>query len=112
MVTKTYHRHSETRRRACVTDSGYNVMLGSRATTPLGSFTSFSEELADRSTSRASKNSDSDSEMDALLSLDTWWTRGWDSSVESCFWIYIQKAKALLHLYVCMYMYMNMYRRL
>lgn len=47
--------------------------------------TSFSEELADNRTSCASKNSDKDSVIDALLSLDTWCTRAGDSSTESCF---------------------------
>lgn len=47
--------------------------------------TSFSEELADNRTSCASKNSDSDSVIEALLSLDTWCTRARHSSTESCF---------------------------
>lgn len=47
--------------------------------------TSFSEELADNRTSCASKNSESDSVIEALLSLDTWCMRARDSSTESCF---------------------------
>lgn len=50
------------------------------------SLTSFSEELADNRTSCASKNSDSDSVIEVLLSLDTWCTRAGDSSADSCFW--------------------------
>lgn len=37
---------------------------------PQPSLTSFSDELADSSTSWASKNSDTDSDIDSLLSLD------------------------------------------
>lgn len=38
--------------------------------------TSFSEELADRSTSWASKNSETDSDMESRLSLEACWVRG------------------------------------
>ena len=39
-------------------------------------FTSFSDELADRSTSWASKNSETDSDMESRLSLEACWVRG------------------------------------
>jgi len=40
------------------------------------SYTSFSDELADRSTSWASKNSETDSDMESRLSLEACWVRG------------------------------------
>lgn len=40
--------------------------------------TSFSEEEEDKRYSWASKNSDMDSGIDALLSLDAWWTKEWE----------------------------------
>lgn len=39
-------------------------------------YTSFSDELADRSTSWASKNSETDSDMESRLSLEACWVRG------------------------------------
>lgn len=43
---------------------------------PFSVRTSFSEELADRSTSWASKNSETDSDMDSRLSLEACWVNG------------------------------------
>lgn len=50
------------------------VLLPSPSQRP--TLTSFSDELADRSTSWASKNSDTDSDMDSLLSLDVCCVKG------------------------------------
>lgn len=44
--------------------------------------TSFSEELGDNRTSCASKNSERESVMESLLSLESWWTRARLSSLE------------------------------
>lgn len=75
-------------RRPCTNPSGFPDTAGNlpMLTALLPSLTSFSEELADSRTSCASKNSDRDSVMEVLLSLDTWCTRAGDSSTESCFW--------------------------
>lgn len=44
--------------------------------------TSFSEELGDSRTSWASKNSERESVIDSLLSLESWCTRARPSSLE------------------------------
>lgn len=48
--------------------------------------TSFSEELGERRTSWASKNSERESVMDSLLSLESWCTRARLSSLEFSWW--------------------------